>query len=89
MQIGMLLDVSYNILNELLPFKGEQKFLNKIFCELSGKIMTLINGKHNMPYFDLNELLISSTKYLKNYFSKNKYELKKKNYLMNLCKQIL
>ena len=68
--IGMILDVSNVILNKLIAFNNEKTFLDKVFCESSGEIMILINGKHDIPYYDLNKLLLSSTNYLKDSLKK-------------------
>ena len=70
--IGMILDVSNDILNNLITFSNEKAFLDNVFCESSGEIMILIKGNFDMPYYDLNELLLSSTNYLKDSLKYNK-----------------
>ena len=79
--IGMILDVSNVILNKLITFNNkninnEKAFLDNFFCESSGEIMILIKGNFDLPYYDLNELLLSSTNYLKVSLKNNKKKKK-------------
>ena len=90
--IGMIIDVSKENQNELIRLDKEKNFLENFFSEYKGDIVTLINGNEQIPYIELNELILSIIKNLKdeNKISPNEYGIfdsisgKKKNAFENL-----
>ena len=62
--IGLIFDVSKEDLNQLIRFDNKNNFLEDFISEIDGEIVTLINGNEKIPYYDLNEILISSINYL-------------------------
>ena len=73
--IGMIIDVSKENQNELIRLDKEKNFLENFFSEYKGDIVTLINGNEQIPYIELNELILSIIKNLKdeNKISPNEY----------------
>ena len=65
MHLGMIIDVSKEIQNELIRLDKEKNFLEYFFSEYKGDIVTLINGNEQIPYIELNELVLSMIKNLK------------------------
>ena len=66
MFIGMILDVSNDILSRLIKFNNTKSFLENFYSNFNGEIVTLINGQDEISYFDLNNLLLSTINYLGN-----------------------
>ena len=60
----MIFDVSKEDLRQLIRFDDQKNFLEDFISEIDGEIITLINGNEKIPYYDLNEILISSINYL-------------------------
>ena len=66
MFIGMILDVSNDILAKLIKFDDTKSYLEDFYSKFNGEIITLINGQDEISYFDLNNLLLSAITYLDN-----------------------
>ena len=84
--VGLILDVSNDILHQLIKFDREKQFLENFFSEFDGEIITLINGNEETPYYNFNELLISAIDYLSDknnsiFYKSNFFGAK--NYLFN------
>ena len=62
--LGLIFDVSKEDLKQLIRFDNQKNFLEDFISEIDGEIITLINGNEKVPYYDLNEILISSINYL-------------------------
>ena len=72
-KIGLILDVENNILNQLISSDKEKNFLLNFFEDLNSEVITLINGNQNIPYYQLDNFLVSSADSLKDYFYSNNY----------------
>ena len=101
MHVGLILDVPNTILSLLIRFDDQYSFLENFFSEFDGEIIALINGNSLTPYYDLNELLVSTITYLrkkanndnkdffssfKEYFSSEKKILFDENCLLQIIK---
>ena len=62
--IGLILDVSKNNLMNLLSLDGEN-ILESLFSDLDAEILTIIKGDEENPYYDFNNLILSSINYIK------------------------
>ena len=58
-QIGLIIDVSKENLKALINLNKEKNFFENFFSKFKGEIITIINGNENIPFVDLNELLLS------------------------------
>lgn len=65
--IGLILDVKGEILSKLLRFDKQDSFVLNGFKDSKEKVITLINGTKDMPFYRLNNLLQSSFDFLNNY----------------------
>ena len=64
MYVGMIFDVSKDILEKLIKFDNTKNFF-EIFCSnFNGEILALINGNKDRPYYDINNIILSTTNYL-------------------------
>ena len=81
MQVGLIFDVTNDVLDKLFTFDNKTNFLNNFFSVFEGEILSLINGDGIIPYYDFNQLLISAIKYLndKNTISFKQKEINTKN----------
>ena len=86
MYVGMILDVPNNILDKLINFKTKNLFLNNFFKEFDGEIITLINGDMETPFYNLNQLLLSSINYLNN--EKNRKNIFNEESMYHIVKTI-
>ena len=66
MAIGIILDVSKDILSELIKFNNEKNFFDTFLHEYEGEIVTLLNGNNEIKYFNINELLLSTINCIRN-----------------------
>ena len=62
--LGMILDISNDILEKLIKFDKTKSFFENFCSEFNGEIMALINGNNNRPYYNLNNILLTTTNYL-------------------------
>lgn len=62
-EIGMIMSVSYNILNFLTSVGYQSCFYEKFCSDLKdSNITTLINGNEKTQFRDLNSMILSETK---------------------------
>ena len=93
-QIGLVINVSKENLKELINPNKEKNFLENFFSEFKGEIITLINGNEDIPYLDINELLVSLIEFLgknsgKTAFNNEKKEIRlMKFYFWNYLKEL-
>ena len=90
MQVGLILDVTNDVLDKLLRFDNQKNFLNNFFSVFDGEVMTLINGNEMIPYYDFNQLILTAIKYLNDeniiYFKQKEINSKKgKNLFDEKC----
>ena len=90
--LGMILDISNNILEKLIKFDKTKSFFENFCSEFNGEIMALINGNNNRQYYNLNNILLTTTNYLsdektisKKYSFLNNFRLNKKNLFDEEC----
>ena len=77
-QIGLVINVSKENLKELINLNKEKNFLENFFSEFKGEIITLINGNEDIPYLDINELLVSLIEFLGKNSGKKAFNNEKK-----------
>lgn len=92
--VGLILDVSNDILHQLIKFDKEKQFLENFFSEFDGEIITLINGNEETPYYNFNELLISAINYLSDknnsiFYKSNFFGAKKNLFDIDCLRQII
>ena len=61
--VGLILNVSNENLNELIKFNGKECFLRNFCSDLKSRIITLINGNKDTPFYELNNVMKSAIKY--------------------------
>ena len=64
MNVGIIFDVSYDILSQIIKFNNEKSFLENFCNEFNGDLITLINGNEQIPYYDFSKLLLSTINYV-------------------------
>ena len=76
MSIGIIFNVSKDILSKLIRFDKIKSFFENFCKEYNGEIIALINGNEELPYYDINILILSAINYLSD---KNTIFLKNQN----------
>ena len=66
MTIGIIFDVTNDILSQLIKFDKEKSFFENLCHDYKGEIISLINGNKEMNYYDINSLLLSAINYISN-----------------------
>ena len=84
-QVGLIFDVSNDVLDKLFTFDNQKNFFNNFFSVFDGEILALLNGNGIIPYYDFNQLLISAIKYLND---ENTISSKKKEININYKKNL-
>jgi len=74
----LVINVSKENLKELINLNKEKNFLENFFSEFKGEIITLINGNEDIPYLDINELLVSLIEFLGKNSGKTAFNNEKK-----------
>lgn len=63
LNVGLILNVSNENLNELIKFDGKECFFRNFCTDLNAEIITLINGDKETPFYELNNVMKSAIKY--------------------------
>ena len=64
MYVGLILDVTKNILEQIIKFDNTKNFFEDFCSKFNGELLALINGNKNRTYYDINNLILSIIDYL-------------------------
>ena len=64
MYVGLIFDVSKDILEKLIKFDNTNCFFENFCSTFKGEMLALINGNNERPYYDINNIILSATNYL-------------------------